>query len=471
MKFSHSVKRAALAGVALCCIGFEVQADELAGLKQELASLQARVNVLEQDRNAASPAAPGANGIGLITFQRGSHATADWNVFRVGDQLPEDRGVTIAISPSADLPVPVHEVTVSGYVKGDVIYDFNQDLGDMFDPSEIKYDAPKGKIRLHARQTRFRVLSKSDTSIGQVRTMIEGDFFSGGTYGNTDFRLRHAWGEWDMTPNWTFGAGQTNRNFMSLITGINTVDFNGPAGLIGVSRIGQVRLTYRDGPHTVAFSIEDPSGSKELGSPAWTPMKDDIPDFTGRYQYDAPGGSQFLFSAAIRDFSTRHWGDAKGDSALGWVIQGGANINLADVATFSAGVIYGEGVGNYLVGNAPAYWVNPVTGTVKTIEAMGVFAGVGIPVTDATSVNFGWGWTTADKKAVKHAATNFKARNLLWTKEVMTFHGNVIWKPVNELQLGWEVIYGERTFRATALEGQRRTRDDLRAQFGAWFFF
>ena len=46
--------------------------------------------------------------------------------------IPEDRGFTIAITPTADLPAPVHEVTVSGYVKGDFIFDTHQDLGDSF---------------------------------------------------------------------------------------------------------------------------------------------------------------------------------------------------------------------------------------------------------------------------------------------------------------------------------------------------
>lgn len=469
MDITHTVKRVALASVALCCMGAEVQSNELNDLKNEIANLQNRIDVLEQ-----SPARPAAstdtNTYGMITFRRGSEATSDWVVNRVGDGMPSDRGMTIAITPSADLPAPVHEVTISGYVKGDFIYDFGQDLGDYFAYSQIVDNNGRKHARLHARQSRFRILSKSDTSIGQIRTMVEGDFYSGGPVGSTDFRLRHAWGEWDMTPNWTFGAGQTNRNFMSLITGITTVDFNGPAGLIGTSRIGQMRLTYRDGPHTLAFSIEDPTGEDE-----WTTrlsgFNDDMPDLVGRWQYDAPGGHQFLASAAGRHFTTKKkLGAARSDDTFGWVVQGGANINLADVATLTAGVIYGQGAGNYIIANAPAYWVDPATGSIETITSMGVFAGISVPITDTTTANFGWGMTKPDGKQVKKLVDSGVATGTM-TRQTMSVHGNIIWRPVNELQLGWEVIYGQRTYNNMSNQGNHHTGDNIRAQFGAWFFF
>ena len=45
---------------------------------------------------------------------------------------------------------------------------------------------------------RFRIRSRSDTAVGQIRTLIEGDF-EGSPFGTTtSFRLRHAWGEWDL---------------------------------------------------------------------------------------------------------------------------------------------------------------------------------------------------------------------------------------------------------------------------------
>ncbi|WP_137388086.1 carbohydrate porin [Rhodoligotrophos defluvii] len=467
MDVEHRVRTMALAGAALCTMTAIGQADELSALKAELAALENRIAELEA---TAPRAAAVPEGAGLITYYRGTDTASDWTVDRAGESIPTARGFTIAVTPSADFPVPVHEVTISGYVKGDFIYDFKRDVGDYFAYSDLDFRRHHRHLRLHARQSRFRIQSKSDTEIGQIRTLIEGDFFSGGAYGNTDFRLRHAWGEWDMTPNWTFGAGQTWRNFMSLITGITTVDFFGPAGLIGTSRVGQVRLTYRDGPHVFAISAEDPTGEGD-----WLNgfgHNDVMADFAARWQYDAAGGHKFLVSGATRYFeTTRRRGAIRSDDALGWVIQGAATINLADYATFSTSVIYGNGAGNYIAGNGPAYWVHQDTGHISLISALGLFAGVGVPLTETTSFNFGWGMVVADREDIKGGILRGGVGSGEIVREVMSFHGNIIWKPVNELHLGWEIIYGEREYHHIADAGRIRRDDNVRGQFGAWFFF
>src|SRR6476661_4266050 len=77
-------------------------------------------------------------------------------------------------------------------------------------------------VFLHANQSRFGIKSKVDTAVGQIRSRIEMDFFCAGE--STDFgaafqglgqtycpRLRQAYGEWDMTPNWTLLVGQTDQ--------------------------------------------------------------------------------------------------------------------------------------------------------------------------------------------------------------------------------------------------------------------
>ena len=183
-------------------------------------------------------------------------------------------------------------------------------------------------VRLHARQSRFRIKSKSDTAVGQVRTLIEGDFEGAGgneLFSNsTSFRLRHAWGEWDITPNTTIGIGQTWSNFMNLFAYPDTVDFFGPAGA-SFARQGQVRLTYTSGPILFAIAVENPEtdssvqhaghfapanmttvaalASVAVNQPASTVVKPTttIPDFTARLQYDAPGGHKFQVSGVLRN--------------------------------------------------------------------------------------------------------------------------------------------------------------------------
>lgn len=463
MKF---IGRALLGGVALTVLGAGAQADELNDLKAQLEALQAQVNQLET--RPASPALP--DGAGWISFKSGSEATAGWNTDRAGDVMPTTSGMTIAITPSADLPAPVHEVTISGYVKGDVIYDFDQDLGDLFSYTAIKKNNRKqDHIRLHARQSRFAIKSKSDTAVGQVRTLIEGDFFSGGSFGNTDFRMRHAYGEWDMTPNWTLGAGQTWSNFMSPFTGITTVDFNGDVGLIGASRNAQVRLAWHDGPQQFSVSIENPRDSWLMTNQGNS--SSNLPDFTARWQYDAPGGHQFLVSGVLRNYHTDSALGGSSDSALGWGVQGAVNVNLADIATLTTSVMYGDGIGGYIFAANKGAFVNG-NNDIRTIESMGLFAGLIFNVTDTTTVNLGWGYTDQSKKdIVRGQFWNGGTQNI----DVMSAHANIIWQPVKQLRLGWEVMWAERQYvsgAGTMNDPQRvQKADAIRGQFGAWFFF
>ena len=140
---SKWLRQALLGGAALGVVATGAQADELSALKAQLETLQSQVNQLE----AADPAATSPSGLpqsdSWITFHRGSDIGWDQTTHaRPQEYIPEDRGFTIAITPSADLPAPVHEVTVSGYVKGDFIYDTHQDLGDSFVASSITARRP-----------------------------------------------------------------------------------------------------------------------------------------------------------------------------------------------------------------------------------------------------------------------------------------------------------------------------------------
>src|SRR5262245_42856493 len=117
------LRRALLGGVALTVAGTAgAQADELSALKAQLEALQSRVNTLEQQpAQQASNLPPGAS---FVTFERGSRmdfVQQDRASDRVNQN--DDAGFTIAVTPTADMPAPVAEIVVYGYVKGDVIYD------------------------------------------------------------------------------------------------------------------------------------------------------------------------------------------------------------------------------------------------------------------------------------------------------------------------------------------------------------
>jgi hypothetical protein len=445
-----------LGGVALSVMATGAQADELADLKAQLEALQGRVNQLEQQ--PATMALP--EGTSLISVSRGSGDNDAWRLSRVKDDIPSDRGFTIAVTPTADIPAPVAEVVVYGYVKGDVIFDFDKDVGDSFYVPNIWSLSGRNDqhVRLHARQSRFGIRSKVDTAIGQIRTLIEGDFFSSGNV----FRLRHAWGEWDMTPYWTFGAGQYWQTAALLPLGITTVDFSGDAGPLGYTRRAQVRLTYHNGPISWAIAAERPTFNS---SAEW-------PNFSSYFQYDAAGGHQFIITGTVSDYDNDN-PDSGPNLDVGWAVQAGANINLGDIATFTFGGIYGQGEAcRYL--NQSLLWCDitdadkgGATDFVGDDDAYGVFAGVSFNVNDTTSINLGGGWSHLDNGFSGARAETIKA------VDVFTAHGNVLWQPVKQMRLGWELMWGQYDWDAGAgFNGAAKRKDDaIRAQFGAWFFF
>jgi hypothetical protein len=500
------LRRALLGGVALTVAGTAgARADELADLKSQLEALQSRVNTLEQQPAPAANLPPGAS---FITFEHGSRmdfVAQDRASDRVNQN--DDAGFTIAITPSADMPAPVAEIVVYGYVKGDVIYDlegnankfsFSMPGADRFNEEDDEF------VFLHANQSRFGIKSKVDTAVGQIRSRIEMDFFCASE--STDFgaafqglgqtycpRLRQAYGEWDMTPNWTLLVGQTDQIATLGIIGVTLVDNFGDAGINGGTRFAQARITYHDGPLTWAVAMERPEEASDTL----------IPGLGSFLQYDIAGGHQLIVAGEVDDINSDPNNlENDNDHRLGWVVGAGANINLADIATLTVGAQYTEGLATR--------WMNQLD-TRRTVceNAIVVDNGNGVPVVAGCadfdeSLQKAWGITggltfnvndTTSINLEAGYAKNIDAEQneLLTVDNVVTVHGNILWQPVKQLRLGWEAMWGrnelidDRVFDPDSgldsacrnVEGDEdvnknhcpNSNEDFRLQFGAWFFF
>ena len=433
------LRRALLGGVALSVMATGAQADELSALKAQLEALQARVNTLEAQPAPALPA-----GYSLMSFERGEGGNDDV-VYVAKDAIntTDGRGFTIAITPTADLPAPVAEVTVYGYVKGDVIYDVDYDNAtrSMSVPG-IARGNPNDHISLAAFQSRFGIRSRVDTAVGQIRTQLEMDSSTGLNDGSVRLRLRHAVGHWDFAPNWTFSAGQWWTVGSMLPIGVSTVDWGGYAGPT-VTRAAQVSVGYSDGPLSFRLAIMDPTYNSRTAAP----------NIGGSFQYDIAGGHQFIAVAEVADWDPAPVGPVfgLGNDEIGWHVGAGVNINLADIATLTTGAHYGEGLVMKYISQEIFPLVNPAG---DPAEAWGVMVGLNFAVSDTTSVNVAWGWSEYldNEIAVQHV-------------DSMTIHANVLWQPVRQMRLGWEVHWGEISRNGLA------DRDSAGAQFGAWFFF
>ncbi|MEM7632949.1 MAG: hypothetical protein AAF299_00210 [Pseudomonadota bacterium] len=427
------LRKALLGGAALAVMTTGAAADELATLKAQLAELQGQVDSIQ----AATPA-PGGS---ALRYERGAGGNT-WGLDAVKDSASsnEGGGFTIAVTPTADLPAPVAEVTVYGYVAGHVAYDFDEEHGVSNSFSLDNLGNNTGDhIGITAKQSRFGIKSKIDTSIGQLRTQIEGDFtfpFDQNS-GSTQFRLRHAVGHWDMTPNWTFSIGQWWMTAALLPIGVSTVDFAG--SLFTYSRSSQVRLSYSDGPLSWAVAIEEPSNASDTN----------MPNIAGYLQYDIAGGHQFIVTGEVAD-----WDDieAGANDELGWVIQAGANLNLADVATLTGGFGYGEGL---LETKFAGVGMDAIDANGDPLETLAFLVGLSFGLSETTSFNAMFSYVEAleDQDSGQDIEKAYKVQ------------ANILWQPVKQMRMGWEVIWAETE------EQDGDTADGVRATFGTWFFF
>jgi len=251
------------------------------------------------------------------------------------DQMKPAEGVKGWMIPGTDTTM-----SIGGYIKLDMIWDFDQDLGPSafvagLDTSNEESDV---HFRAHARQTRINLATNTPTSGGNVKTYIEVDFF--GSSGNEIFtnannpRMRHAYGEWN---GWL--AGQTWTNFMHFTAYPSTVDFDGP---VGVSFVRQAQLRYTmplgEGS-SLAFSAENAETTGFEGS------RDNFPDLIAKYKWAGSGGGIELAALGRSLTSDSATGD---DNAFGYGLLAAGRLNLTDSTTLMAGVIFGDGVGRYI---------------------------------------------------------------------------------------------------------------------------
>ncbi|MGF7163169.1 hypothetical protein FHS85_004831 [Rhodoligotrophos appendicifer] len=336
---------------------------------------------------------------------------------------------------------PDAEIDISGYLKVDAIYDLKQDLGDYFDFSALENKPRSHHLRVQGRETRISVRARHVTQMGAVRALIEGDFFSG-KHVEPNIQMRHVWGEWEVTDTIRLGIGQTWRNFMSTSSGIPTVDYNGPAGLMNKSRNAQLRLTHNSGPFEVALSIEKPSFESAA-------LQSTMPDLTARLQYTLPGGASVLFSSVARYFSTAVTPTmVKGDQAVGWGIQTAANFEVMRAVNLSTSAMVGAGLGNYLLGGGQALW-QEAGGKLHLNTALGLFAGATITLTPQLSTNIGWGYAMRNTQEATEEANFAHGTNLATTsvtKETMSIHVNLLWEPIESMRLGLEASWGRRKY-------------------------
>ncbi|PSJ45660.1 hypothetical protein C7H85_09765 [Zobellella endophytica] len=341
----------------------------------------------------------------------------------------------LVAGPTAAFEVQVGDTkaNVYGYAKLDLIYDLDADLGNTVNRGNIRLDGepgPDGHTTLHAFQSRLGVSTATPTRMGEVKTTLEGDFFGNG---GGNFRLRHAYGEWNGIT-----AGQTWSNFGGLLGMSPTIDFTPQPGQGNAGRQAQLRYTL--GGFSVA--LEDPGNlGKNLAVAAPDSAKNTLPDLTLRYQ-GTSGALSYGASALLREIEYYRQASDSDENALGWGLNLEAAYQLTDGVTLRGSLTHGDGIGGYLEGSpaGPGY-LDPASGAVETIEASGGTAGITVKAgPGAATLGYGIARASLDD-AVNAGAAGFGGGS---TDTFEAIHLNYIWSPVGPVSYGVEVSHHRR---------------------------
>jgi hypothetical protein len=227
---------------------------------------------------------------------------------------------------------------IGGYVKFDLIHDFNPiNSPDFFDVSKIPTDGSEGvNTNLNAKETRLFLDFRSPSKVGELRGYVEGDFYgsSGG------FRLRHAFVE--IGGKWL--AGQWWSNFMDENIIPPTLDFEKPAAYAFIRHPMFRWKQSLSKDSYLALALEQPSTSAQT-PPAPGTLESPLPDFTARYRVTKPWGHVQLsgFAGMLQFRPTT--GEVDDVSLFGANLSGQFNLLRKDKLSYQA--VYGPGVARY----------------------------------------------------------------------------------------------------------------------------
>jgi DcaP outer membrane protein len=302
----------------------------------------------------------------------------------------------------------------------------------------------------------FRIPS---TKIGEVRFYAEGDLF--GTNSTTP-RLRHAYAQAS-----NFLIGQTFTNFMDPDGFPDTLDFQGPNGMVNL-RNPQVRYGVAlSKSTTLYFAAEKPSSdvlfkTEEFNSQPNAPA----PDGTVRLRKEFEGGhvqvaGLFRSIAAFVTEGTQ----SRTDTVFGWGVNVSAGFKTFGKDNVVLGAVTGEGASRYI----------------QDTSGLGIDAEVtdiGIrphlkPTPDAgvdAAYQHYWKKTLRSSAVFSYAAVNNPPVSAFVPATTYNHSDysavNLIWNPFgSSLHMGAEVLYGWQELQ------NGKKGDDTRIQFSAKYNF
>ena len=300
-------------------------------------------------------------------------------------------------------------------------------VGDGSGDSDMTTDFQARESRLNFRVDHKTAGGSTVTAFAEMDFFVHGD---GNEVVSNSYspRLRHAFIKYD---NWTFG--QTWSTFQDVSVLPEALDFVGPAESTTFIRQSMVRYTTGnlelavENPETFVAGADDGRG------------RTSIPDLIGRYTFKLDGGHYIRLAGLVRSLKIDE--DANGSQAdeTGWGVSASGKFMIGD-GDLRAMVTYGDGVGRYIgLGFVrDGYVTEDGNGNenIETAEALAAF------------VSYRWKWNDKWRSNLMYGYTSIDYDNDAFAQTLndngSSAHFNVIYNIMPKLDIGGEVIWGQR---------------------------
>lgn len=290
--------------------------------------------------------------------------------------------------------------------------DLFTDLGSQpLDDSTV----PKGRTRYTLEASRLGLEANTALAGGPLAAKLEIDFYGYTPDKRNKPRLRLAYVEYGG-----FLVGKNWSNFMDLESSPETVDFNGP---IGAPFTRRAMLRYSIGDAEKSFkwtaAIESPKDQFSGGS-----NSEKTPIFVVRVDKTLPNGA---FNVRVMTHEKRTPTDTK----RGYGFGVGGRYKLSDKDTLMAQYTRVDGDIDMLYGSN-GYAIDPASGALSFDKNQGVVLGYARVFSDQLRGNLALGFNRG------------RTAQALDNRTLNQLFANLIYTPVKNLDLGFELICGQR---------------------------
>lgn len=314
-----------------------------------------------------------------------------------------------------------------------------------------------------AQFSRFWFAADSDLDSGhKLKGYLEFDLFGGGSINGNEVAtntygvsVRHAYVSWANPTGGQWLAGQTWSNFQDVAALPDSVDFIGPTE--GTVFVRQAQVRYTKGPWS--FSVENPETTitpfRNVGARIGS---DDnlMPDLTVRWLKKGDWG-HFTVAGLLRQFSYENPTSNIDDTATGGAVSVSGKFNLGKSDDIRFAVNGGRGLGRYLGLGIASDTVLDVSNDLQAIDGYGGYVAWRHAFSSKLRGNLFY--------SAAHFDNDKALTGLAVTERVQSLHANLIYSPLPKLEIGTELIFGERSLEGDADGDLRRLHTHIKYTF------